>query len=99
MVKDESTIEKEIKTHIEENGGDFSKWYSGIASDPKDRLFNQHKVKDAYIYRNAGSEDVARRIEDYLVKTLGTKGGGGGGDKDTTFVYSYKIKSSTVEDT
>lgn len=98
MVKDEATIKQEIKEHIVNNGGDFLNWYSGIASDPKDRLFNQHKVKDAYIIRNAGSENAARKIEDYLTKTLGTKGGGGGGDENTTFVYAYKIKSYTVED-
>lgn len=99
MVKDEATIKAEIKTHIMNNGNDFSNWYSGIATDPEDRLFNQHKVKEAYIYRNTGSEATARRIEDYLINTLKTQGGGGGGDKNTTYVYSYKIKSYTVEST
>ncbi len=97
MVKDEATIKQEIKKHIEENGGVFSKWYSGITNDAKDRLFNQHKVKDAYIYRNAGSKETAESVEDYLTKKLGTKGGGGGGTTDSTYVYSYKIKSNTVE--
>ena len=96
MVKDEDTIKKEIKSFIEEEGGGFSAWYSGIASKPKDRL-KQHKVESGYIIRNAGSKDTAEKIEEYLVCTLGTKGGGGGGNDDTTYVYSYKIKKYTDE--
>jgi len=98
MVKDEATIKKEIKTHMEENGGVFSEWYSGITNEPEERL-KQHKVTDGYITRNAGSKETAESIEDYLTNELGTKGGGGGGTPDSIYVYSYKIKDQTVEDT
>jgi len=99
MIKDEDTIKKEIKSFIDENGGGFSKWYSGITNDAEERLFKQHKVKNGYIYRNAGSKDTAESIEEYLTNELGTKGKGGGGTPESTYVYSYKIKDYTVEDT
>ncbi|MCH7560221.1 MAG: hypothetical protein IIC67_02440 [Thaumarchaeota archaeon] len=98
MVNDKGTIKKKIKKHIEENGGGFSKWYSGITNDIEERLFKKHKVKNAYIYRNTDSKETAESIEDYLVNELGTKGGSGGGKEDSTYVYSYKIKDYTVED-
>lgn len=99
MVKDEETIKKEIKKHIENNGNDFSKWYSGITNDIEDRLFKQHKVKVAYIHRPTDSKETAERIEDYLTNVLGTSGKSGGGTEDSIHVYSYKIKDYTVEDT
>ena len=98
MVTDKDKMKKNFKAHIENTGGQFSDWYSGITNDPKKRVFDDHKVKDAYIYDNAGTKENAEDVEDYLINTLRTKGGSRGGKTDSTWVYSYKIKDYTVED-
>ena len=90
----------DIKGHIEGNGGRFSSWYVGIAADARDRLFDDHSVReegDAWIFRRAQSSAIAREIENFFVDTKGTKGDPGGGDEKSRFVYAYKIKSHTRE--
>lgn len=87
-----TSIIQEIENHRQNNGGTRSQWYAGIASDPKDRLFNEHGVvngQDAWIHRDAGSSTAARSIEKALLDS-GYDGGGGGGDASTRHVYAYK---------
>jgi len=89
----------EIDAHIKQEGSGYSQWYCGIASDPKERLFNDHNVSEKngwWIFRDAGSDDGARRVEDYFIRK-GCKGGGGGGDSGTRHVYAYRITSTTRE--
>ena len=93
-------IANEIIAHVNSCGKPWSSWYVGIASDPGARLFTDHKVSTqngAWIYRDAGSEDGARKIEKYLLDTYSAKGDTGGGDSTTTWVYAYYITSTTVE--
>jgi len=97
MSKDKNTIINEIKNHID-GGGSYSAWYVGIASKPRQRLFEDHKVNEktnGWIYRESESSDIARSIEDHFVNTLGTDGGTGGGDNSTRFVYAYKKNAHT----
>ena len=99
MAKLKETIKTEIRNHIKECGGSYSDWYVGIASDPKDRLFNEHNVdreNGAWIHRECESSSIAREIEEYFIG-LGTDGGSGGGDYTTKFVYAYKKTASTNE--
>jgi hypothetical protein len=89
----------DIKTYISKVGGFYSSWYAGIASDPRDRLFNGHAVKekgDLWIFRTCDSHTDARSVEDALFR-FGAKGGPGGGDSATKAVYAYKIGTHTVE--
>ena len=93
----EAEIKAEMKAHIDKRGGPYSSWYAGIAADPKDRLFNEHGVKengDYWTYRTCSSSDEARRVEKYL-NDLGCDGGGGGGDASTKAVYAYKKSRNT----
>lgn len=95
----ESQAIAEIDAYIRKNGGVYSAWYCGIASDPRKRLFTEHKVDEkngARIYCDCGTDTVARRVEDHFVKK-GCKGGGGGGDWSTRYVYTYKITPTTCE--
>lgn len=88
-----------VKFFNQHNGIDHE-WYVGIASNPEIRLFHEHNVdknNDPWIYDNAGSDIVARRIENYLLRVLKCKGGVGGGDSSTTSVYLYKTSYHTVE--
>jgi len=92
-------IISEIEEHIKKCGGGYSAWYCGIASKPKDRLFEDHNVNEksgAWIYRDATTDTAARTIEDYFLKK-GCKGGDGGGDRQSKYVYAYKITSTTKQ--
>ncbi len=96
MAKTTSEIVAQIEAHA---GTPYSSWYAGIATDPKDRMFNDHNVdeeKGGWIYRTAASNADARSAESTLHEA-GFKGGPGGGDAGTTAVYAYKVTSSTVE--
>lgn len=89
----------EIKNYMDAGGGDYRNWYTGIACDPRSRLFAQHCVSEqggAWIYRDAGNDTSARAVEQALL-ALGCKGGPCGGDYSTRFVYAYRITSATVE--
>lgn len=95
----ESQAIADIDAHIRKNGGVYSAWYCGIASSPRDRLFNDHQVTEkggAWIYRHLGTDTEARRVEDHFLRK-GCKGGCGGGDRGTRYVYAYKITATTVE--
>ena len=92
-------IIQQIVAYVQKQGGSYSQWYSGIASDANKRLFNDHNVdkdKDSWIYRHCASSDEARAVEDYFIQK-GMKGGPGGGDLSTKSVYAYKITNSTKE--
>ncbi len=85
------TVYDEIEAHMNKQGGPYSAWYCGIASDWRDRLFNDHQVprKDHwYIARQCNDDTDARNVEQALLK-LGCEGGGGGGDRTTVSVYAY----------
>ena len=90
---------KEIADHVAKCGGTYSQWYAGVAANARTRLFNDHNVNeknDAWIFRNCANTDQARAVEDHFLNK-GMKGGPGGGDDDTTYVYAYKITSTTKE--
>jgi len=97
-----NNIVNDIKNHADRESSGYDNWYCGIASDPDDRLFNNHNVpkgkgKAWWIKRNAGNEQDARDTEAYLLN-LGFDGDTGGGDYLTTHVYAYrKIPGVTQE--
>lgn len=100
MAKTDEVIITEIKTFLTKWGGRYSDWYVGIASNSRQRLFNDHNVdekEDGWIFREAYSSDHARSVEDYFINILGTSGDTGGGDYSTKFVYAYKKANHTNE--
>jgi len=99
MASDKETIIADIKAYVTKNGGTYSQWYVGIATDARQRLFNDHAVKengDAWIYSPCGTSSAARAIEKYFL-AQGMKGGSGGGDEGSGYVYAYRIAGHTVE--
>ena len=98
MSKTKQEIMDDIKTHMQKRGGEHSGWYVGVSKNAKNRLFDDHSVKekkDVWIYRKADSSQTAREIEDYFVNDLKTDGGTGGGDKTSDMVYAYKKAKHT----
>jgi hypothetical protein len=99
MAKTRAEITREMEDHVRSRGGAYSSWYVGVATDPEQRLFNDHNVSREngyWIYRWCANSSDARGIEDYFIRK-GMQGGPGGGDKDTSAVYAYKITISTKE--
>lgn len=87
----------DFNNYIRQHGGAYSQWYVGVASEPRDRLFNDHNVQEhsgAWIYDNCGTDTAARQVEQYFLR-LGCKGGPGGGDYNTKYAYAYKITFNT----
>lgn len=88
-----------LNSVMDKHGGAPSQWYAGIASDPRQRLFNDHNVSehgDAWGLDYCVSADDARAVEEALLH-MGCKGGAGGGDASTKAVYLYKIAPHTRE--
>jgi hypothetical protein len=91
------TVYDNIVAHIKKQGGEPSGWYTGIASDWEDRLFNQHNVprKDYWrIAKQCYTSDEARKVERALLN-YGCDGGPSGGDETTVYVYAYLKGSMT----
>lgn len=99
MGKSKDDIKVKIEKYLSKAG--VKKWsevYVGIAEDPKDRLFSDHKVKQngVWIYCQANSSDCAREVEQELL-AKGAKGGPGGGSDNTIYVYAYKTEVYTKQ--
>ena len=89
----------EIDSYVANNGRNYSQWYVGVAANGRQRLFNDHSVKeggDAWIYCQCTDSDVARAVERYFLAQR-MKGGSGGGDDKSDYVYAYKIAAHTSE--
>lgn len=100
MNKTAETIVVEIERYINNcTGKYYSDFYVGISKDPKDRLFNEHKVDQkngCWKYLKAIDIENARDAEKTLLQK-GMKGGDGGGDETSVYVYCYQITPSTKE--
>jgi hypothetical protein len=88
----------DIVAHIKSQGGPYSQWYCGIASDIQFTLFERHNVpkKDHWrIHRDCVSDQAARVVEKALLE-IGCDGGAGGGDENSVYVYAY-LKTSVTD--
>ena len=88
----------EIKAFINKQGKPYTEWYAGIASEPEERLFEEHNVTEAksdwWIYRECSDEQSARAVKETLIK-LGCDGDSGGGDYATVYAYAYLKSANT----
>ena len=93
-------IARAIEDHVEARGGDWRRWYVGVAADAEDRLFSDHRVRrreDAWIHLTATTSRAARDVERYLIEKHDAQGGPGGGDEKTRTVYAYRTATHTRE--
>ena len=100
MAKTAQEIVNDIDAHLQKSSAKyFSDFYIGITNDIDRRLFDEHNVATGghwYIYRNAIDDEHARAVEKHYLEK-GMKGGDGGGDNNSTYVYCYRISSTTNE--
>jgi hypothetical protein len=90
MAKTAKQAYNEIKTYIYNYSRLYAFWYVGITSNPKNHLFNDHRVSerfDKWICVECINFESARNAEDALLR-LGCDGGGGG-DETSSYVYAY----------
>lgn len=77
--------------------GSWSRWYVGIATNAKDRLFSDHNVSEksgAWAFSKADTSAIARDVEQEFVDQ-GLDGGVGGGGAPTKTVYVYLKAGNT----
>ena len=91
-------VEKEIDNRIHKSGGGYPAWYVGITTNPRKKLFEGHNVSEragAWLYRDAGSESMAKDVEAIFLKR-GCKGTNGLGSGDSShYIYAYKMTRTT----
>jgi hypothetical protein len=90
------SIESEIDLCINKCGKGYREWYVGVAANPDQRLFEGHNVSQqggAWIYRDAGSEPMAKIVEAIFLKK-GCKGGPADAGS-SHFVYAYRMTRTT----
>lgn len=99
MKSDEFQIAQKIIRHIETHGEEFDRWYVGITSDVKLRMFITHNIGDSEVstYENVKTQQATEEIVKYIVAHYKTQGGFGGGDGSATYVYAYKIMPWTIQ--
>lgn len=65
----------EIIRYVRNQGGVFSEWYVGVASDPAQKLFESHGVNEYnWTYLPCGDEGTAQFIQSHLKNNLGFDG-------------------------
>jgi len=97
MATPEEQAYSKIKTYIDKQGKLYQSWYAGIASNARERLFQDHNVLekgDLWVYDQCPNDKGARSVEAALLK-LGCDGETGGGDESTTYIYAYLKSSNT----
>ncbi len=94
-------IQRAITDYIGKTGYTQAKdWYIGIATDPKERLFNDHNVSEQngkWGYYPADSEQTTRNAESSLLEKYPSFQGGTGDGTSPSYVYTYYVTADTVE--
>jgi hypothetical protein len=99
MLQATLSLSSEINAYMSKSGVPNHRWYVGITSDIKGRLFGYHNVTYPggwLIYRQCASASEARDLE-AAYHNAGCKGSTGGGGRDCCFIYAYLITPTTVE--
>ncbi len=92
MIKSSESIIMEILGFIYREGGSPKTWYIGVARDPRQRLFDEHRLNyqnDAWIYRTAKSESEALHVQAYFLE-FGLDDCEEGWQSGACAVYAYR---------
>lgn len=76
----------------------YSDYYVGITNDINRRLFEEHKVDhySCHWFHETSSREIADEIEGHFI-AKGMKGHQGGGNKESVWIYIYRITPKTLE--
>lgn len=99
MPSTKEQILNEIKTHIQNSGGEYSDWHVGVCSNIHHKLSGQDKAKHLLISRQAYSSYVAAEVLDYFVNKLGTDGSIGTDNDTADIIYAYRKSADAIEQT
>ena len=82
---------REILAFIDSYGLPRDSWYAGITASAWQRLTQGHglRIGDPKNFWDATSENIARRVEEKLLKCGIDGGAGGGGEVAPKFVYVF----------
>jgi len=97
--KTKTTIE-DLKSYIQERGGDYSAWHVGICRTPENAILNILNARTHdWNYVRLDSPQAAREVLDHLVNALGVDGDpiSPNVDADTSIVYVYRRQVHTVQ--
>jgi hypothetical protein len=98
MADSDVKIVVQIKSYIEQNGGNYRAWYVGLAEHPEEQLISHGVNLDEhqYIHRTATCMEDARSIRQYFVTRLGTDGDSNDDvDLKALSIYAYKKSQAT----
>lgn len=88
-----------IHKHLQKCSGEkWSDYYVGTNQDPKNQVFNVHKVPEdnsCWIITQVISESEAQKLKNFLINDKGMKGNLI--DNNSIFVYCYLITNVTIE--
>ncbi len=77
MIYSVQQIKFEILGYIKVFGSDFSQWYIGIASRPKEVMWNRHgvdEIQDVWLCRQAVSYRACETIRSFFIDKLKVDG-------------------------
>lgn len=98
MATIDTEIVVEIKSYIDQHGGDYPLWYVGLAEYPEEQLA-YHGVnldRNDYICLTAPSLEDAKTIKEFLIARFGLDGDPlDTNDPRALNVYTYRKSAST----
>jgi hypothetical protein len=98
MAETDVKIVVQIKSYIEQHGGNYPSWYVGLAEHPEEQLIS-HGVnldQDPCIFRTATCLEDAKSVKQYFTTHLGTHEDSNSNDNDNALsVYAYKKSRAT----
>jgi hypothetical protein len=86
-----SRIVSQILLFVDTQESSRGDWYTGVTAYPSTRLTNGHglQIGDPHKVFDAGSEDLARRVEKELLSRGLDGGAGGGSEASPRYVYIF----------
>ncbi|MCC6682017.1 MAG: hypothetical protein IT445_14040 [Phycisphaeraceae bacterium] len=93
-----NTVYRRFVLYMQAHGGEPHDWFVGVAEDPDQRLFHQHKVpqNSPHVDEICSSGAVAEEVEQLLLD-YGCDGGREESPPTGNSVYAYLKLSSTTD--
>jgi hypothetical protein len=99
MVEAAMNILTDLQKFIRRHGNQYQEWFCGTTSDPKQQLFELHRVDafhDPWMFRACQNISEALELECTFLRE-GCQGIRGKGDWKARYIYIYKISQRTQQ--